>query len=96
MFMLFGTKLKGLGRLRLGFKVTWLSIIFIGLFYLMYYIFVAVAWMMYGCCLLVYYFFKYYIKFMIWLYKLCYRKIKQVIKYVKIKINLKRGETKWK
>ena len=58
----FSTRLRRMGRVHIGFRMSKCSMLFLGVFvslwYAMYYMFVGVGWMIYGICLLYYWMFR--------------------------------------
>ena len=59
MFISFGRKLRNLGRVRFGFRVSgsaaWIMVILYGLLYMCWYLMLGTIWLMYGVCYLFFY-----------------------------------------
>lgn len=59
MFISFGRRLRGLGRVHFGFRIkgsaAWITVILYGLLYLCWYVMLGTLWLMYGICYLFFY-----------------------------------------
>jgi hypothetical protein len=59
MFISVGQKLRGLSRVRFGFRLkgsaAWIMLILYGLFYMCWYLMLGTLWLLYGMCYLFFY-----------------------------------------